>query len=81
MARSLGLAPVLGGKASERVSVFPLVQPGSRLLVLHLVNYDIEYERDKIREKANLVVDLARPDLLPDDVTARLYVSVGPTRT
>jgi hypothetical protein len=80
LAQSLGLAPILAGEASELVSVFPIVQPGSRRLVLHLVNYDIDYERDKIREKANLVVRLARPDLLPDDVTARLYVPGGPTR-
>ena len=44
------------------------------------MNYDIDYERDKIREKADLVVNLARPDFLPDNVTARLYVPGGPTR-
>jgi hypothetical protein len=81
LAQSLGLAPILAGEASELVSVFPIVQPGSRRLVLHLVNYDIDYERDRIRAKADLVVNLARPDLLPDDVTARLYVPGGPTRT
>jgi hypothetical protein len=57
------------------------MQPGQKRVILHLVNYDIDYERDRIHEKAGLVVNLARPDFLPDHVTARLYSTGGPTRT
>jgi hypothetical protein len=81
LAQSLGLAPMLAGEASGLLGVFPIVQAGKQRLVLHLVNYDIDYERDKIRERADLVLNLARPDFLPDNVTARLYVPGGPTRT
>jgi hypothetical protein len=81
LARSLGLAPVLRRETSGLVSVFPVAQPGKRRLVLHLVNYDIDYERDRIREKADVEFDLARPGFLPDRVTAHLLIPDGPERT
>jgi hypothetical protein len=45
------------------------------------VNYDIDYARDRIREKADVDVDLARPGFLPDRVTAQLLIPDGPERT
>jgi hypothetical protein len=81
LAGSLGLVPVLSGQSSALASAFLIAHPEKKRLLVHLVNYDIDYEKDKIREQTGLVVNLARAGFLPDDVRARLYVPGEPTRT
>ena len=40
---------------------------------MHLVNCDIDYDKDKIREKRSVKINLPRVDFLTGNVAASLY--------
>jgi len=73
LAESFGIAPMISIVATDNVSAFPILQPERQRIVVHLVNYDINYEKDAIREKMDVVVNLPSADFLPGRVAARLY--------
>jgi len=73
LADSLGLASVVPGETSGLVSAFPILQPDKKRLVLHLVNLDIDYQKDTIRPKADMAVTLPAPTFLPGKATARWH--------
>jgi hypothetical protein len=56
------------------VTAFPVLQPERERVVVHLVNCDIDYDQDQIREKTDVPISLARPDFLDGPVEATLYV-------
>ena len=80
LAESLGIAPIIAGDADGLVTAFPIVQAHQRRIVVHLVNCNIDYERDAIRRKSGLVVRLPRADFLPGNVVARIYAPGEPIR-
>ena len=55
------------------VSAYPILQPDKNRLVVHLVNYDIDYENDNIREKSDLALNIPRPDYLSGDIRCEIY--------
>ncbi|MFH0945680.1 MAG: hypothetical protein V2A76_10825 [Planctomycetota bacterium] len=74
LAGFLGLSSILEKKVDGLVSAFPILQPERRRLVVHLVNYDVDYEQDVIREKTATRVRLERPPFLSDPVEATLFI-------
>ena len=58
LARTLGLAAVLGKEHTGLVSAFPIVRPHGNRVVVHLVNYDVDVEKDVVREKTNVRIQL-----------------------
>jgi hypothetical protein len=81
LAESLGLVPILSGQSGTHAIAFLIVDPEKKRLLVHMVNYDIDYDKDKIRKQTGLVVNLARTAFLPENVQAQLYVPGEPTRT
>lgn len=77
LAEFLGLSSILEREVAGLVSAFPIMQPESRRVVVHLVNYDVDYERDAIREKTGIRVRLTRPPFLADPMEASLYGAGG----
>ncbi len=73
LARQLDLAPILDGEPDGLVCAFPIEQPERERVVVHLVNYDIDFDNDAIREKEDLRISLIRPPFLTGPVEARLY--------
>ncbi|HLJ10233.1 MAG TPA: hypothetical protein VKU82_03540, partial [Planctomycetaceae bacterium] len=73
LAQSLGISPLISGEDKGLIGAFPVRQPALKRLVLHLVNYDVDYAKDAIREKRDVAINVLRPDFLPEHVIARLY--------
>jgi len=73
VAERLGLSPVLDRRADGLTSAFPIIQPEKKRLVVHLVNYDVDYDSDAIREKTDVTVKVAKPAFLAGEIKARLY--------
>jgi hypothetical protein len=73
LAESLGIFPLTAGPPTGLVGVFPIRQPDHKRLVVHLVNYDIDYAKDAIREKTDVAITVQRPAFLPRKVVARLH--------
>jgi hypothetical protein len=47
---------------SRKVIAYPYYQPEKRLIIIHLVNYDHEFETDEITPKENLKIRIKKPD-------------------
>lgn len=73
LAESLHLARILPEEATGKISAFPVLQLDKKRLLLHLVNYDIDYDKDAIRERSNLTVRVRRPGFLPERIVARWH--------
>jgi hypothetical protein len=73
LAEALGLASMVPGDESGLVSAFPVLQPERQRLIVHLVNCDIDYDKDRIRERTDVPLSLARPAFLRGTVAALLY--------
>ncbi len=73
MAEDLGLTSLLKGHQDGLVSAFPILQSDRQRLVVHLVNYDVDYEADSIRGKSNLQLTIPSPDFLEGNLEGTLY--------
>jgi hypothetical protein len=73
LAEELGLSSLVEGQADGLIGAFPVLQPEKKRLVIHLVNYDVDYDNDAIREKTDITVKVARPAFLSGEVQGRLY--------
>jgi len=73
LAEQLGLSSILDRQTDGLISAFPIVQPGKKRLVIHLVNYNVDYDNDAIREKTDITVKVPRPAFLSGEIQGRLY--------
>ena len=77
MAEELGLASMLKDHRDGRLSAFPVVQRDQRRVIVHLVNYDVDYARDAIRPKKDVHLTLPAPSFLTEQLKAVLYSCDG----
>jgi len=73
LAEQLGLSSILDRQADGLISAFPIPQPERKRLIIHLVNYDVDYDNDAIREKADITFRVPRPAFLSGEIQVRLY--------
>ncbi len=73
LAKALGLKSVLDRKSDGLVSAFPILQPEKKHIIVHLVNYDVDYSNDRVREKTDIAVRISRPDFLTGPVEGLWY--------
>ncbi|MCO6455131.1 MAG: DUF1080 domain-containing protein [Pirellulaceae bacterium] len=73
LAKYFGLRSMVEQPQSGVVSAFPVVQAREQRLVVHVVNYDVDYENDTIRPKREVQFSIAAPAFLPDAVDGALY--------
>jgi hypothetical protein len=73
LAKALGLKSVLKRKPDGLVSAFPILQPEKRRMVVHLINYDVDYSNDSVREKTDIAIRIFRPDFLTGPVEGLWY--------
>jgi hypothetical protein len=73
VAKYLGLQSILENRRDGRLAAFPVVQPAKKRAIVHLVNYDVDYESDAIRPKKNIHVSIPAPDFLPETASGVLY--------
>jgi hypothetical protein len=73
LAEQLGLSSLVEGQADGLIGAFPILQPEKKRLVIHLVNYDVDYDNDAIREKTDVAVKVVRPAFLSGEVRGQLY--------
>jgi hypothetical protein len=73
LAEGRGMAPLTSGEPTGLVGVFPVSQRDRKRLLVHLVNYDIDYAKDAIRDKTDVVLNVPRPAFLSGAVVSRLY--------
>ncbi len=59
MAERLDLAPMLPHTGEGQVCAFPIAQPGQGRVIVHLVNYDVDYDTDAVRSISDLPVMLS----------------------
>ena len=69
----LGLQPTIENHRDGTLSAFTVVQPERRRVMVHVVNYDIDYEKDSIYPKQNIRVSIAEPDFLKQAASGVLY--------
>ena len=69
----LQLQPIISKHRDGTLSAFSVVQPEQRRVIVHLVNYDVEYNRDSIFPKQDIRVSIAEPDFLKDTNSGVLY--------
>lgn len=80
LAEALGLQSLVTGDTAATVAVFPRVQPREKRLIVHLVNYDIDYAADRVREKQAVQVSLPRPGFLSGMPAATVEVPGQPAQ-
>jgi hypothetical protein len=73
LAEQLALSSLVEGQADGLISAFPVLQPEKKRLVIHLVNYDVDYDNDAIREKTDVAVKVLPPAFLSGEVRGQLY--------
>jgi hypothetical protein len=73
LAEQLGLSSILDRQADGLIGTFPILQPEKKRLVVHLVNYDVDYDNDAIRERTDVTVKVPRPAFLSGEIQGRLY--------
>ncbi len=73
LAEDLGLVSLLQDHRDGLLSAFPSTQRDKHRVVVHLVNYDIDYARDAIRPKSNVRVTLPAPSFLGEELAGTLY--------
>jgi hypothetical protein len=67
------IAPLTVGEPTGLVSAFLIRQPDRKRLDVHLINYEIDYAKDLIREKTDVALSVPRPAFLSGNVFSRLY--------
>jgi hypothetical protein len=77
LADDLGLAPLLKDHGDGHLSAFPVLQRDQGRVVVHLVNYDVDYARDAIRPKKDVQLTLPAPSFLTGQLKAVLYSCDG----
>jgi hypothetical protein len=75
LAERLGLSSTLTREPDGLVCAFPILQPNRGRIVVHLVNYDVDFEQDAIREKFDITVRVPRPVYFNADIEAKLYAA------
>jgi hypothetical protein len=73
LAKDLGLNSVLEHVPDGLVSAFPILQPEKKRVVVHLVNYDVDYSNDSVREKTHIAMRITRPEFLTGRVNGLWY--------
>jgi len=73
LAEQLGISPVLERDPDGLVSAFPILQPERKRVVVHVVNYDVDYDSDTIRQKRDVTVKAPRPVFIEGDVVCHVY--------
>jgi len=73
LAASWGITPVLERPADGLVSAFPVLQEEAKRVVLHLVNYDVDYKHDAIREKTDVRITVPRPDFATGPLSCSIH--------
>ena len=73
LAEGLELKSVLENKHNRLVSAFPITQPEKNRLVVHLVNYDVDYANDSVRQKTDIAVKISRPKSLTGPIEGLWY--------
>jgi hypothetical protein len=81
LADDLGLAPLLKDHGDGLLSAFPVRQRDQRRVVVHLVNYDVDYARDAIRTKKDVHLTLPVPSFLTGNLKGTLYSCDGDRTT
>jgi len=77
LADALGVEPTILGDQGGMVTAYPVLQPEAKRVVVHLVNCDIDYERDVVREKTSVAVQVGAPSYMRGKITAQLYTAGG----
>jgi len=73
LADDLGLAPLLKDQGDGLLSAFPVWQGDQGRVIVHLVNYDVDYARDAIRPKKDVHLTLPAPAFLAGQLEGVLY--------
>jgi hypothetical protein len=73
LAERLELAPLVNSQADGLVCAFPILQSEKKRVVVHVVNYDVDYDRDSVREKSNIRIRMPIRAGATRDVKAALY--------
>jgi hypothetical protein len=73
LADRLGLAPLVDRQADGLVCAFPIVQREKERVVVHVVNNDVDDERDAVREKTEIRIRMPVGALAIREVGADLY--------
>lgn len=73
IAESLGLQPILENQHDGRLSAFAVVQPDRKRAIVHVVNYDVDYEQDSIYPKQNIRVTIPEPNFLQQGTSGVLF--------
>ncbi|MAG94364.1 MAG: hypothetical protein CMJ48_11525 [Planctomycetaceae bacterium] len=73
LADDLGLASLLKDRRDGLLSAFPVVQHDRRRVIVHLVNYDVDYARDVIRPKKDVRLTLPASSFSTGKLKGILY--------
>ena len=73
LADRLELAPLVDGQSDGMVCAFPILQSERKRVVVHVVNYDVDYDRDAVCEKTRIRIRVPIGALATCDVKAELY--------
>ena len=77
VAEDTGLTSLLTDHRDGLLSAFPVLQPGRKRVVVHLVNYDVDYAQDAIRPKEDVRLTVPAPSFLGRDLQGVLYTFDG----
>jgi hypothetical protein len=81
LARKVGVRPLLESDPDGLVGAFPILQPTTKRVVIHVVNYDVDFDADAIREKTNIAVVIPRYHFSAPKVRGELHVAGAPRPT
>jgi hypothetical protein len=77
LADRLGLTPLVDRPADGLVCAVPILQGERGRVVVHVVNYDVDEDRDAVREKTHLRIRMPAGALASRDIKAELYAPGG----
>ena len=77
VAEDLGLTSLVADHRDGLLSAFPILQPNRERVVVHLVNYDVDYAEDAIRPQENVRLTVPAPSFLGRDLQGVLYSCDG----
>ena len=77
LADDLGLMPLLKDHGAGLLSAFPVWQRDQGRVVVHLVNYDVDYAADAIRPKSDVHLTMPAPSFLAGQLKGVLYSCDG----
>ena len=73
LADRLELTPLVNRQADGLVCAFPILQNEKKRVVVHVVNYDVNHNRDAVREKTDIRIRMPIGALATRNVKAELY--------